>query len=147
MPVIWRGRTTTRGHETPRRLQRAVGTTAVLVTALVVAAPALAARAPSSNERAQISAAVYRSPLTSALPDSSYRVGGIRISTRGPWARARVIPRRPTVQGAVGVLRRTARRGWRLRQIGSADVGCGIAPVAVLRDLGLGCAAGQATPK
>jgi hypothetical protein len=112
-----------------------------------VAAPALAARRPSSNERARISAAVYRSPLTSALPDSSYRVGGIRISTRGPWARASVVPKKPTVQGGVGVLRKTARRGWRLRQIGSADVGCGIVPVAVLKDLGLGCASGQAMPK
>jgi hypothetical protein len=80
-----------------------------------------------------ITAAVFDSPLVAWLPPHQLRIVGIRISTGSPdWAFAALCP--PEVDPAVIVLRWDMARGWVLDQVGTAGVGTGLAPLAVLEE-------------
>ena len=129
--------------DTPARSRRSrLGLGLALVTAALMApSAAWASRPPTALEAARIGVAVHTSPLTVHVPDDAYFVTLMRVSTVGPWARARIMPRPGrAVQAATVVLSR-AGIGWRLRDVGTVDVGCGIVPLAVRRDLLLGCRA------
>jgi hypothetical protein len=119
----------------------------VALLVLAVAVPtALAARRATSSERAAITKAVQTTPVADVdkLPTAQYRVTGTRITTlpsrrEGAWAIAQITPRpqfRNTLQGATVVLVRPAgTRTWTAVDVGTSEVGCGIAPTKVLQDL------------
>jgi hypothetical protein len=109
--------------------------TAVALVALVMAASATAARAPTKHEAAAISHALHASSATRAV--KCFHVRHIVISTKGPWARASVVPCRHG-ETALAVLQ-LRRRHWRVRDIGTADTGCTVAPRRVRIDLKLIC--------
>jgi hypothetical protein len=97
-------------------------------------------RAPLPSERTAIAAATR-----GVIPvdvRAKVRVAGIRVSTRSrSWAKASVIPLpayRTSLEGAGAVLVRSAvTRRWTVVDIGTDAVGCRIAPISVLRDLGM----------
>lgn len=112
----------------------------------VVATPRLAERAalrraPAKIDSATVRAitrAVRRSDATSGVPASAYQITDIRVS--GDWARATLTPRQPdTLDAATALLRRTSRTTWGLADLGTAEVGCDVAPAAVLTALSLPC--------
>lgn len=106
----------------------------VLLVAVQVAA---AHRAPSAPEAVAISRALHSSPATRAV--HCFHVRRIVIATGGRWARANTVPcNRRQFDSALAVLQR--RNGaWRVRDLGTAGVGCTVAPATVRRDLGLVC--------
>lgn len=106
------------------------GLLALLATLSLFPAVALASRAPSRSERGSIVAAIHRmKPLGNPL---LYLVKNIRVSTRGPYARASTAPRdRAAYQGALLILRRT-HAVWRVIDFGSAGVGCSLPPAVQL---------------
>jgi hypothetical protein len=71
-----------------------------------------------------------------AIPDNSYDVRGIRISTVGGYrryGRVRIVPKGGQGDNALGLVRR--RNGaWKLVNLGTSGVGCNL-PAAVQRDL------------
>jgi len=81
------------------------------------------------------------------VPAKRYRVTKVKISTVSrAWAIASLVPAkgyRRSFQPATAILVNPAgTRSWVLVDLGSAEVGCGIAPDAVLADL-LGLKAGE----
>lgn len=84
-----------------------------------------------------ITDAVHRSEFTDGVPASSYTVTGLRAS--GSWARAELKPSRGVeLDQATVVLRRSSNR-WQVVDLGTAQVGCEVAPAATLRALHLRC--------
>ena len=109
--------------------------TAVVLGALLMATTAAAERAPPRREAAAISKAVRASSAPRAV--KCFSVGHIEISTKGPWARANIVP---CHRGDHALLVLQLRAGrWYLRDIGTADVGCTVAPKRVRIDLRLNC--------
>ncbi len=113
---------------------------------------AVASRAPSSQARTAVATAVHESSVggLNRIPSSHYRVTGIRISSvSSSWASAQLTPA-PGYQtsfqsGMVVAVRPAGTMRWVVVDVGSAQVGCGIAPDKVLADLdGVGrpCATG-----
>lgn len=107
----------------------------VLTVAVLLGASttALASRAPSRSARRAIVAAIHHDREVGISSD--YRVVDIRVSSRGPYARAGTVPRNRSIsyQGQLVVLRHSHGR-WRVIEFGSAGVGC-LLPPAVQRDL------------
>lgn len=98
------------------------------------------ARAPLPGERTAIAAATRGVIPAEVRP--KVRITGIRVSTRSRyWAKASVVPLpafRTSLEGAGAVLVRSAVSGrWTVVDIGTDAVGCPIAPISVLRDLGM----------
>ena len=118
-------------HSPMRRIM-----TAVVLGALLMAATATAERAPTKREATAISKAVHASSATRAV--KCFSVGHIEISTKGPWARANIVPCRRGDHALVVLQLRAGR--WYLRDIGTADVGCTVVPKRVRIDLRLNCA-------
>lgn len=119
-----------------------------LVLTALVPASASAAREPTPVEAQAIDAAVHASTQTIAAPDEDFTVQRIRISTAGPWASARLVPRPGSLLSPAFVVLSGDASAWRVRQVGTIDVGCGLAPRAVASDLGLGCPPpGQCRPR
>jgi hypothetical protein len=109
---------------------------------MVCAAPAGASRAASAKERRALTNAVHVSPVgaINKVPKSHYRVTGQRVSTVSKsWAVARLVATpafRTTFQNAtVLAIRPAGTNGWVVVDLGTAEVGCGIAPNKVLADL------------
>ncbi|HEY7893035.1 MAG TPA: hypothetical protein VIC05_12570 [Solirubrobacteraceae bacterium] len=119
-----------------RRLA-AIGATALALLFSVVGAVASAHRSPNSKEAAAISRAVHRSPARGAV--RCFSVRGILVSSAGPWARARIYPCSGRGDDALVVLEHRGGR-WTVRDLGTADTGCSVAPIRVRRDLKLVCA-------
>jgi hypothetical protein len=126
------------------RLRSRLAPLALLSTAIVIvgAAPAAASRAPTANQRKALTNAVLATHVAqlNTVPKSHYRVTGVRISTVSKsWAAADVVARpgfQSTFQNAVVVAVRLAGTNqWVVVDLGSAQVGCGIAPNKVLADL------------
>jgi len=97
-------------------------------------------RAPLPGERTAIAAATRGVVPLQVRP--KVRVAGIRVSTRSRhWARASIVPLpayRATLEGAGVVLVRSAvTNRWTVVDLGTDAVGCRIAPISVLRDLGM----------
>jgi hypothetical protein len=120
---------------------------AVAALALALAVPvALASRSATRSETRAITRAVETSPVADVdrIPTNRYRVGGIKVTTLpsrrlGAWAIASIIPVgrfKNTMQGADVILVKPAgTNDWTAVDVGTAEVGCGIAPDAVLKDL------------
>jgi hypothetical protein len=120
---------------------------AVAALALAVAVPAaLASRSATRSETRAITRAVQTTPVADVdrIPTNRYRVGGIKVTTLpsrrlGAWAIADLIPVgrfKNTMQGGIGILVKPAgTNDWTVVDFGTAEVGCGIAPDAVLKDL------------
>jgi hypothetical protein len=103
-----------------------------LCLALCMTATALASHAPSRANRAALIAAIHHD---GAIGNRHlYRVVDIRVSSRGPYARASTAPRdHASYQGQLVILR--SNHGvWRVIEFGSAGVGCAL-PKSVQRDL------------
>jgi hypothetical protein len=123
-----------------RRLVPAVLAGAALF--LILVASAGARRAPSSRARTAIIAAVHRSSVggLNKVPSSHYRVTDARISSVSTsWASAQLTATpayRSSFQNVTIVAVQPAGTSrWVVVDLGSAQVGCGIAPDKVLQDL------------
>jgi hypothetical protein len=112
----------------------------VALAALALATPSFASRNPKPGERTAISRAVKHSRLTSAVPDYEYTVRGIRVSTKGPFAKGEIfgVGRYKNMVQPAFVLLKKSKGHWRLIDIGG-DLSCRDAPRAVFRDLRLPC--------
>jgi hypothetical protein len=114
---------------------------AVIATALgvlAITAAASAHRAPTKSESAAITAALHK-PNVGVRRGLCFHVRNIVISTAGPWARATLAPcNKNHGDTALAVLRRVHWQ-WRVRDVGTAGVGCTVAPARVRRDLRLVC--------
>ncbi len=109
---------------------------------LTLVASAGARRAPSSQARTALIAAVHTSSVggLNKIPRSHYRVTDVQISSvSSSWASAQIIATaayRSRFQNATIVAVQPAGTGrWVVVDLGSAQVGCGIAPDKVLQDL------------
>ncbi|AKT52227.1 hypothetical protein [Arsenicicoccus sp. oral taxon 190] len=100
-----------------------------------VATPAAAARRGSFVH--QIYVAVAADKQLRGWKQSEWRVQRISVSTSGTWARATVHPTKGRTDDAT-VLLHKVKGTWRSVDFGTAQVGCGVAPAAVLRQLRLG---------
>ena len=122
---------------TSRTVHAAAGALALLgAAALCAAAPAGAA---PTAEAPAVEQAVRTSPLTAGVDPARYTVRDVRMSAADPvWASARIAPVGADLEPADVVLRSVAGR-WEVADLGSAEVGCGIAPEPVLADLELVC--------
>jgi hypothetical protein len=120
-------------------------TLAVLAAAVIVPV-ALASRPASKREAKSITKAVQTTPVAGVnrIPTSHYTVGGIKITTLpsrqlGAWAIAQLQPTskfKNTLQSGTGILVRPPRtNNWTVVDFGTSEVGCGIAPNTVLKDL------------
>ncbi len=95
--------------------------------------------APSSTDASAIAQAVKSSEYTSAVPAADYEVTGTLLAASDPtWAYTELHPTVQDYDRAEGVLHRTS-GGWQLVQLGTYELGCGVAPTAVLDDFGLAC--------
>ena len=119
----------------------------IAVLVLAVAVPtALASRKASPSEAAAITKAVQSTTVAGVdqIPTAQYRVTGIKVTTlpnrrQGAWAIGQVTPAdqfKATLQGATVILVKPAgTRAWTVVDVGTSEVGCGIAPNKVLSDL------------
>jgi hypothetical protein len=122
----------------------------------MAAAPATASRNATKGERAALTRAVHTSAVGGIrkVPKSHYTVKGFKVSTVSRyWATANMIARPKfvgTFQNAQVVAVRLAGTGrWVVVDVGTSDVGCGIAPTSVLADLfntKTPCPSGQGIP-
>lgn len=110
--------------------------------AMVYAAPAGASRAATARERQGITNAVRTSGVggINKVPRNRYTVTGQRVSTVSRnWASARLVATpafRSTFQNATVVAVKLAGTNfWVVVDVGSGEIGCGIAPNRVLADL------------
>lgn len=110
--------------------------------AIVFVASAEASRAPTSFQQSAITSAVHASSVggMNRIPQREYRVTGVRVSSVSrSWARADLTAApafRSTFQNAsVIAVNLAGTRRWVVVDLGSAQVGCGIAPDKVLADL------------
>ncbi|WP_243407752.1 hypothetical protein [Frankia canadensis] len=102
---------------------------------------------PSAADAAAIVRAVKASPYTSAVPANQYEVTGTVLASSDPtWAYTELHPTVEDVDRAEGVLHRGT-GGWELVQLGTYELGCGVAPEAVLRDFRLACPPPDAAPE
>ena len=127
---------------------RAVGGLAAAVAALVLtgaviwATPAAASRAANAKERGGLTAAVHSSQVggLNKIPHGQYRVTDQQVSTvSNHWAAAQLVATpafRDSFQNATVIAVRPAGSSqWVVVDLGTAEVGCGIAPNKVLTDL------------
>jgi hypothetical protein len=113
-----------------------------LLVPLVLAAGALARKNATPTQAKAVSQAVTSSPVggINKVPTRRYTVTNVKISTVSKaWAMASLVPTkafRKSFQAATVVAVQPAGTSkWVVVDLGSAEVGCGIAPNAVLADL------------
>jgi hypothetical protein len=124
---------------------------AASVAAGALAAPALASKAPTRAQARHIANAVRTTSLGGAnqLDRSWYRVNRIRVSSlSGSWAIAWQTATRAgrgKFQPAYFILAQPqGARRWVVMSLGTALVGCGVAPDVVIKDLtGSTCPPGE----
>jgi hypothetical protein len=114
----------------------------VAASAMIYVAPAGASRAANANERQGINSAVYASGVggINKVPRNRYTVTGQRVSTVSRfWATARLVARpafRSSFQNASVVeVKLAGTNFWVVVDVGTGEIGCGIAPNRVLADL------------
>lgn len=115
-------------------MKRFSGVLAVLAL-LGAATPALASRTASPAEKQAISKAIKRSLKQQGSPAAAtVKVSSVKISTKnGAWAMASVHAK--NVDDAVVALHEK-RGAWKVRNLGTAQVQCGIGmPKPVMREL------------
>ncbi len=115
---------------------------AAAVVAGVAAVPAAATKAPTAGQKAAIAHAVRTTPVgdVNRTPEAWYTVNRIKISSASKsWAIAwqkSTKAGQDKFQPAYFILVNPAgTKGWTVVDVGTALVGCGIAPNAVVKDL------------
>jgi ABC-type glycerol-3-phosphate transport system substrate-binding protein len=126
----------------------AIAASALLVL-LACGGSALASKTASSMQLKALTRAIHATPVAGIdkIPANRYRVTRAKISTVSTsWASAWVEPTKrfqATLQGIeVVAVKPGGASTWVVVDAGTAEVGCGIAPNAVLADL-LGLKAGE----
>jgi hypothetical protein len=124
--------------------------TAAAVVAGLAAVPASASKAPTAAQKAAIAKAAKTTPVGGAnkVPKAWYRIDRIRISSKSSnWALAWQTATKKgegKFQPAYLILVNPAgTKGWTVVDLGTALVGCGIAPNAVVEDLVGPCPPGE----
>lgn len=97
--------------------------------------PAAAQQAAPSSTTQQITSAVLHSALLGAVAPDNVAVSQIRFAG-DQWAGAVATPKNGQTDPAQVLLQKTGST-WQVRDLGTANVGCGIAPSAVRATLGL----------
>lgn len=112
----------------------------IALATAVVPASALASRHASHAQRHALRHAVKHSHLVPpSVRRGHFRLSRPRISTKGPWARAGLVPRGADIGEATGIFRRKHGH-WRLADVGTAETGCHLhMRRAVRRDLKVTC--------
>ncbi len=106
---------------------------------VVSAASPTASEDPTVTKRAIITA-VKNSDELADLPSVAYDVGSVTLSqVDGAWARAVIEPRATDAFDRADVVLRKKTGTWSVADLGTIDVGCGIVPQHVMRDLKLEC--------
>ena len=125
-----------------------IAASAVLVL-LACSGPALASKSASPAQLRALTSAIHATPVAGIdkIPANRYRVTRAKISTVSTsWASAWVEPTKrfqATLQGIeVVAVRLAGKSTWVVVDAGTAEVGCGVAPNAVLADL-LGLKTGE----
>ena len=108
-----------------------------LATHRAVRAVRVRERATTAATLGKVTQAVRRSEYTAGVPASAYSVTGLRMS--GAWARVTLSPRQEDLLDPATVLLRRSQGRWSVVDLGTAEVGCGVAPAATLRALRLDC--------
>jgi hypothetical protein len=110
--------------------------------AVLWASPAGASRAATANQRQALTNAVHSSVVggINKVPTNEYTVTGVRISSVSKsWASARLVAtpafKSKFQNGFVVAVKLAGTSRWVVVDLGSAQVGCGIAPNKVLADL------------
>jgi hypothetical protein len=112
----------------------------------VLVAPALSSRAPTRSEKKAITHA-FKTTHKAGLNQVAghFNVKHIRVSTvNSHWSTANLVAKRKfrsTFQNGYGVAKRHAGH-WKVKDVGSSGVGCGIVPKKVFKDLKLGTCPG-----
>lgn len=112
-------------------------TSSTVSTYRVVRAAQVRHHATGASTLTKITTAVRRSEFTAGVPSSQYAVTGLRTS--GTWATVTLAPRKQAELDPATVLLRQSQGRWSVVDLGTAEVGCGVAPAATLRALKLGC--------
>lgn len=102
-----------------------------------VALPAKVVRPAATSDQTQIRQAILHSQLLGAVRPSDVAVSDVRFAGPGKtWAGALVTPKDGQTDPAQVLLRKSGTT-WQVRDLGTASVGCGIAPSSVRNTLGL----------
>lgn len=122
--------------------------TAAVIAAAVLAVPAAASERATPAQKRQIAKAMRTTNVGGGLNPRWYRVIGARVSTvSDSWATARQRATRAgrgKFQPAYVILVQPAgTKQWVVVDLGTALVGCGIAPNAVVKDLVGACPPGE----
>jgi hypothetical protein len=115
---------------------------AVAALCLTVIGPALASRSATPSQAAALTRAVRISAVggIDKVPVDRYKVSRVKISTVSKaWAMASLVPTKAFVRtfqpAYVVAVKLAGTSAWVVVDLGSAEVGCGIAPDSVLSDL------------
>lgn len=92
-----------------------------------------------SPTRAGIVRAVRTSTHTADVPGSAYSVRSIQVASGGRWGSAVIVPSDVEALDVAVVLVQRRGAAWRVADLGTFEVGCGVAPRATIRELGLTC--------
>jgi hypothetical protein len=111
------------------------GTTLAGLAVAVTLGGSATASAEAPADATAIEAAVTSSPATAAVDGADYAVTDVRVA--GDWASAQLEPT-TDLDPATAVLQHVD-GAWQVVDLGTAQVGCGLAPAAVEGDLGLVC--------
>lgn len=90
------------------------------------------------STRRLIIRAVNKEVGVNGVPSSQFTVERLRVS-RSTWAAAKIVPERSADLDPADVLVRRTKGTWKVIDLGTAEVGCGVAPAPVLATLGLRC--------
>ncbi|GMA40169.1 hypothetical protein [Mobilicoccus caccae] len=85
-----------------------------------------------------VTKAVHSSEFTEGVAASAYSVRDLRTS--GSWARVTLTPKQAAELDPATVLLRKTRSTWTVVDLGTAGVGCEVAPNSTLKALKLECA-------
>lgn len=120
------------------------GTAGARVTAREAPAPTVVDSGPATDDastptRAAIARAVRASTHTAHVPGSAYSVRSIQLASGGRWGSAVIVPGDVDALDVAVVLVQRRGASWRVADLGTFAVGCGVAPRATIRELGLTC--------
>ena len=101
------------------------------------AGTARATNATRTSTLSKITTAVRRSEYTAGVPASSYAVTVLRTS--GSWARVTLQPGKSVELDPATVVLRQTKGQWKVVDLGTAMVGCDVAPKATVKALRLDC--------
>ncbi|PPK97466.1 hypothetical protein CLV92_104287 [Kineococcus xinjiangensis] len=127
-----------RGTTTRTTLTRVASGAGALASVALLAGAAPVSAAAVVDAPA-IEQAVRTSPATAGVDPAAYRVADVRLSAAdATWAAAHLAPTGADLEPADVVLH-LQDGAWQVADLGSFEVGCGIAPAPVLGDFGTVC--------